>query len=92
MYFLFKKNKLTLYIKKLNSMETIVIYPENKNQSDIIQAFLKEMKINFRSQNETYDDLEEWQKEMVEIGLNEVREGKTTYSSDVQEKAKKICM
>lgn len=73
-------------------METIVIYPENKNQSDIIQAFLKEMKINFRSQNETYDDLEEWQKEMVEIGLNEVREGKTTYSSDVQEKAKKICM
>lgn len=73
-------------------METIIIYPENKNQSNIIQAFLKEMKIRFRSQNETYDDLEDWQKEMIEIGLSEVREEKTTYSSDVQEKAKKICM
>ena len=72
-------------------METIIIYPENQNQSSVIQAFLKEMKIKFKSQSETYETMEEWQKQRIEAGLNELNEGLTTYSTEVHEKAKDIC-
>ena len=32
-------------------METIVVYPENKEQSAAIKAFLKALKINFEHHN-----------------------------------------
>lgn len=55
-------------------MKSIVIYPENPKQFHVIEAFLEEMKISFKSQEEI--KISEEQKKSILLGIKEADEGK----------------
>ncbi|MFY1047074.1 hypothetical protein [Chryseobacterium sp. GP-SGM7] len=55
-------------------MKSIVIYPENPKQFSVIEAFLEEMKISFKSQGEI--KISEEQKKSILHGIKEAEGGK----------------
>ena len=71
-------------------MESIIIYPENKKQFSLLKSLLEEMKVHFKTENEAVE-LENWQKELIEKGMQDVKEGKTIAQKEVQDKAREIC-
>ncbi|NGM63146.1 hypothetical protein G5B30_14645 [Sphingobacterium sp. SGG-5] len=58
-------------------MDNIII-PKNKNQSSIIQAFLKEMKIHFKIKDDETKMSQEEFFTQIDEAKQEVKEGKTT--------------
>ena len=71
-------------------MESIIIYPENKKQFSLLKSLLEEMKVHFKTENEAVE-LENWQKELIDKGMQDVKEGKTIAQKEVQDKAREIC-
>lgn len=72
-------------------MENIIIYPETQKQHDVITAFLEEMKIRFSSSSFDNEILTDWQKERIEMGLKDCKEGRIVANSEVRKKAREIC-
>ena len=48
------------------------------------------MKVHFKTENEAVE-LENWQKELIDKGMQDVKEGKTIAQKEVQDKAREIC-
>ena len=71
-------------------MESIIIYPENKKQFSLLKSLLEEMKVHFKTENEAVE-LENWQKELIDKGMQDVKEGKTIAQKEAQDKAREIC-
>ena len=66
-------------------MENLIIYPENKQQLQILKSFLEEMKIKFES--EKVEELTDWQRKLIEQGLKDVEEGRVLSSEEVHKRA-----
>lgn len=71
-------------------MESIIIYPENNKQFSLLKSLLEEMKVRFKTEDNDIE-LENWQKELIDKGLQDVNEGKTVSQKEVQDKAREIC-
>lgn len=56
-------------------MDTLIIYPENKEQLIALKAIMKAMKITFEQKGDSYP---EWVMNGVKHSLNEGKEGKLT--------------
>lgn len=68
-------------------MENLIIYPENKQQLQILKSFLEEMKIKFESESEKIVELTDWQRKLIEDGLKDVEEGRVLSSEEVHKRA-----
>ena len=73
-------------------MSTITFHNESENQLKLIEALLKEMKIEFEVSEELENqDLTDWQKELIDEGLKDIEEGKIISSEEVRKKAR-LCI
>lgn len=68
----------------------IIIYPENKKQFSLLKSLLEEMKVRFKTE-ENDIELENWQKTLIDKGLQNIKDGKTVSQKEVQDKAREIC-
>lgn len=64
-------------------MKSIIIYPENPKQFSVIEAFLEEMKISFKSSEEI--KISEEQKLSILQGIKEANEGKFVSEEEAEE-------
>ena len=70
-------------------MSTITLHNESENQLKLIEALLKEMKIEFEVSEELENqDLTDWQKELIDEGLKDIEEGKIISSEEVRKNAR----
>ena len=70
-------------------MSTITLHNESENQLKLIEALLKEMKIEFEVSEELENqDLTDWQKELIDEGLKELQEGRIISSEEVRKNAR----
>ena len=70
-------------------MSTITFHNESENQLKLIEALLKEMKIEFEVSEELENqDLTDWQKELIDEGLKDIEEGKIISSEEVRKNAR----
>ncbi len=68
-------------------MENIIIYPASQSQLAEIKSILERKQIRFDLIEETISEkLEDWQIKMIEEGLSDIENGKTTRASDVHKK------
>lgn len=82
---------LHLYLNKFK-MSTITLHNESENQLKLIEALLKEMKIEFEVSEELENqDLTDWQKELIDEGLKDIEEGKIISSEEVRKNAR-LCI
>ena len=73
-------------------MSTITLHNESENQLKLIEALLKEMKIEFEVSEELENqDLTDWQKELIDEGLKDIEEGKIISSEEVR-KNSRLCI
>ena len=73
-------------------MSTITFHNESENQLKLIEALLKEMKIEFEVSEELENqDLTDWQKELIDEGLKDLEEGKIISSEEVRKNAR-LCI
>ena len=73
-------------------MSTITFHNESENQLKLIEALLKEMKIEFEVSEELENqDLTDWQKELIDEGLKDIEEGKIISSEEVRKNAR-LCI
>ncbi|REC56288.1 hypothetical protein DRF62_04275 [Chryseobacterium piscium] len=70
-------------------MKSIVIYPDNPKQFSVIEAFLEEMKIRFKSQEDII--ISEEIKQSVLEGIKDAEEGRLISSEEVRKKAEALC-
>ena len=66
-------------------MENLIIYPENQKQLQILKSLLEEMKIKFKSE-EQVEELQDWQKKLIDEGLKDVEEGKLLSREEVNKR------
>jgi len=71
-------------------MKHIVIYPDNPKQFSVIEAFLEEMKIRFKSQEDII--LSEVIKQSILDGIKDADQGKVVSSEEVRKKAVALCL
>ncbi len=64
-------------------MKSIIIYPENLKQFSVIEAFLQEMKISFKSREEM--KISEKLKQSILQGIKEADEGKFVSEEEADE-------
>ncbi len=70
-------------------MSTITLHNESENQLKLIEALLKEMKIEFEVSEELENqDLTDWQKELIDEGLKDLQEGRIISSEEVRKNAR----
>ena len=70
-------------------MSTITFHNESENQLKLIEALLKEMKIEFEVSEELENqDLTDWQKELIDEGLKDLQEGRIIPSEEVRKNAR----
>ena len=67
-------------------MENLIVYPENENQLKLLKTFLEEMKIRFKKDSEV-EELQDWQKRLIDEGLNDIEEGRFSSSQEVHKNA-----
>ena len=73
-------------------MSTITFHNESENQLKLIEALLKEMKIEFEVSEELENqDFTDWQKELIDEGLKDIEEGKIISSEEVR-KNSRLCI
>lgn len=73
-------------------MSTITLHNESENQLKLIEALLKEMKIEFEVSEELENqDLTDWQKELIDEGLKDIEEGRIISSEEVRKNAR-LCI
>ena len=73
-------------------MSTITLHNESENQLKLIEALLKEMKIEFEVSEELENqDFTDWQKELIDEGLKDIEEGKIISSEEVR-KNSRLCI
>ena len=73
-------------------MSTITFHNESENQLKLIEALLKEMKIEFEVSEELENqDFTDWQKELIDEGLKDLQEGKIISSEEVRKNAR-LCI
>lgn len=70
-------------------MKSIIIYPDNPKQFSVIEAFLEEMKIRFKSQED--DIISEEIKQSILEGVKDAEEGKLVSNEEVRKKAEALC-
>lgn len=66
-------------------MENLIIYPENQKQLQILKSLLEEMKIKFKSE-EQVEELQDWQKELIDEGLKDATEGRLLSREEVDKR------
>ncbi len=70
-------------------MSTITLHNESENQLKLIEALLKEMKIEFEVSEELENqDFTDWQKELIDEGLKDLQEGRIISSEEVRKNAR----
>ena len=70
-------------------MSTITLHNESENQLKLIEALLKEMKIEFEVSEELENqDFTDWQKELIDEGLKDLQEGRIISSEEVRTNAR----
>ena len=70
-------------------MSTITLHNESENQLKLIEALLKEMKIEFEVSEELENqDFTDWQKELIDEGLKDLQEGRIIASDEVRKNAR----
>ena len=70
-------------------MSTITFHNESENQLKLIEALLKEMKIEFEVSEELENqDFTDWQKELIDEGLKDLQEGRIISSEEVRKNAR----
>ena len=73
-------------------MSTITLHNESENQLKLIEALLKEMKIEFEVSEELENqDFTDWQKELIDEGLKDIEEGRIISSEEVR-KNSRLCI
>ena len=73
-------------------MSTITLHNESENQLKLIEALLKEMKIEFEVSEELENqDFTDWQKELIDEGLKDIEEGRIISSEEVRKNAR-LCI
>jgi len=70
-------------------MKSIIIYPDNPKQSSVIEAFLEEMKIRFKSQEDIIISKEI--KQSILEGIKDAEKGELISNEDVRKKAAALC-
>lgn len=68
-------------------MENLIIYPENQKQLQILKSLLEEMKIKFKSE-EQVEELQDWQKKLIDEGLKDAAEGRLLSREEVEKRIK----
>lgn len=81
--------KILIFVVNYLFMKSIIIYPDNIKQSSIIEAFLKEMKIRFKSQEDIM--ISKKIKQSVLDGIKDAEEGKLVSNEEVRKKAAALC-
>lgn len=66
-------------------MENLIIYPENQKQLQILKSLLEEMKIKFKSE-EQVEELQDWQKKLIDEGLKDAKEGRLLSREEVEKR------
>lgn len=66
-------------------MENLIIYPENQKQLQILKSLLEEMKIKFKSE-EQVEELQDWQKKLIDEGLKDAAEGRLLSREEVEKR------
>ncbi len=66
-------------------MENLIIYPENQKQLQILKSLLEEMKIKFKSE-EQVEELQDWQKKLIDEGLKDAAEGRLLSREEVDKR------
>jgi len=66
-------------------MENLIIYPENQKQLQILKSLLEEMRIKFKSEEQT-EELLEWQKKLIDDGLRDAEEGNVLSREEVDKR------
>ena len=68
-------------------MENLIVYPENQKQLSVLKSLLEEMKIRFKSEMEV-EELKDWQRKLIEEGIEDVKAGRFTSAEEVSKKAR----
>lgn len=72
-------------------MNTITIHPESEKQENLLKSLFEELKIKFEiSKKEEIIKLSDFEKELIQQGLDDVKAGKL-YSSEEAEKMIEEC-
>ncbi len=66
-------------------MENLIVYPENQKQLQILKSLLEEMKIKFKSE-EQVEELQDWQKKLIDEGLKDAAEGRLLSREEVDKR------
>ena len=67
-------------------MENLIVYPENDRQLSVLKSLFEEMKIRFKSETEV-EELQDWQKRLIDEGLKDFEEGRIVSREEVSRKA-----
>ena len=68
-------------------MENLIVYPENQKQLSVLKSLLEEMKIRFKSGVEV-EELQDWQKKLIDEGIEDIKAGRFTSAEEVSKKAR----
>lgn len=68
MFFYFRDTHF-IFMAKSEKMETITITPQNKRQSNVIKAVLREMKVNFTTSDEVEIEVSAAEMDAIRAGL-----------------------
>ena len=68
-------------------MENLIVYPENQKQLSVLKSLLEEMKIRFKSEMQV-EELKDWQRKLIEEGIEDVKAGRFTSAEEVSKKAR----
>ena len=68
-------------------MSTITLHNESENQLKLIEALLKEMKIEFVVSEEEVIQLSNFEKELIDQGLEDVKNGRVISSEEAKRRA-----
>ncbi|MGC4129551.1 MAG: hypothetical protein QM564_08300 [Bergeyella sp.] len=70
-------------------MSTFTIHTESEKQENLLKALFEELKVKFTiSEKEEFTD---WQKNLIDEGLKDIKEGRTISSEEVRKKAR-LCI
>lgn len=70
-------------------MSTITIHTNNEKQINLLQALLNELNIEFEIT--VKDELTDWQKKAIDLGIKDIEEGRFSTADEVRKKAR-LCL
>lgn len=84
---LYSKNSVNLFLIK--KYRNFTIHTESEKQENLLKTLFEELKVKFTiSEKEEFTD---WQKNLIDEGLKDIKEGRTISSEEVRKKAR-LCI